>query len=77
MTTFFVVSKLPLIMISCLFPERAILHRHPQTYLFMRMAEQQWLLLSLSPQDLPQVHVVALITPASDLFYSVSSLVWL
>lgn len=77
MTSFFVVSKLALIIISCLFSERAIVHQHPQTYRFMHMAEQQWILLLLSPQDLPPVQVVALITPTSDLFYSVSSLVWL
>lgn len=53
MTTFFVVSRLCLIRISCLFPERAMLHPHPHAYLFMGMAEQQWLLLSLSPPKPP------------------------
>ena len=37
------------------------------------MAVQQWLLLPLSLQDLPQVHVLALITPSQTSFPQVSS----
>lgn len=61
------VSKLPLIIIPYLSPERETLHQHPQDYLFMCVAVQQSLSLSLPPQDLPQVRVLALITPISDL----------
>ena len=44
-----------------------------KTYLFMCVALQKSLSLSLSPQDLPQVHVLALITPGSDLISSLLS----
>lgn len=61
------VSKLPLIIIPCLF-----LFFFPFLFFLISwnippassrpVCSDVWLLLSLSPQDLPQVHVLALIT---------------
>lgn len=47
-----------------------------KTYSFVCVPVQQWPLLSFSPQDLPQVHVLALITPSQTCSPQVSSLWW-